>query len=323
MAAPTTSPVGINTMVKEVILPYMVDQFTQTNTFMNLLFKNHDMIRGGNYLNQPIMTGLPTQYVTRYTGAQTIPPNFQVNERGAVLNMKFYAIDVSIAGTDDARDDGPEAVFDMAATRMAEAELALRDSVGADIQGDGTLYGGLGITGMDAAIDAGTVAPTYCAIPRALLPIWSGYVNSNSGVSRALTVPLLDTLWQNTAWDSDSIDLLLTDRGMATRINQLAHSMQRTTNAESASIGFKHIFYRGIPIVADDHVVVSPRQRIWGLNMKYHQVYTKLGRFFKWRPFQTVNDQDTISGKILLAMIYVVSRPRSNGKILDLDSSLT
>lgn len=323
MAAPTTSPVGINTMVKEVIVPYMVDQYTQTNTYMNLVFKNHDMIKGGNYVNQPIMTNLPTSFVTRYTGAQTIPANFQVNEQGAVFNFKFYAIDVSIAGSDDVRDDGPEAVFDIAATRMAEAELALRDATGTDMQGDGTTFGGLGIIGLDAAVDNGNVAPSYGSVTRSLVPVWNGYVNSNGSVARALTVPLLDTMWQNTAWDSDSIDLILTDRGCATRINQLAQPMQRVTTSESASIGYKQIFYRGIPVVSDDHVPTTPRQRLYGLNMKYHQIYTKLGRFFKWRPFQTVNDQDTISGKILLALIYIVSRPRSNGKILDLDSNLT
>ena len=310
-------------MVKEVIVPYMVDQFTSTNTFINLCFKNHDEIKGGNYLNQPILTNLPTQYVTRYSGAQTIPANFQVNEQGALFNFKYYAIDVSIAGTDDVRDDGPDAVFDIAATRMVEAELALRDAVGTDMQGDGTLYSGLEIVGLDAAVDAGTVAASYGTVSRSLVPVWQGYVNSNSNVARALTVPLLDTMWQNTAWDSDSIDLILTTRGLSTRINQLAQPMQRVTTSESASIGYKHIFYRGIPVVADDHVPTSPRERLYGLNMKYHQMYTKPGRFFKWRPFQTVNDQDTISGKILLVMIYVVSRPRSNGKILDLDSTLS
>lgn len=310
-------------MVKEVIVPYMTDQFTETNTFINLCFKNHDQIRGGNYLNQPIMTNLPTSYVTRYTGAQTLPANYQVNEQGAVFNFKFYAIDVSIAGTDDVRDDGPDAVYDLAATRMVEAELALRSAVGDDMQSDGTDFGGLGIVGLDAAIDDGTVAPTYGAVSRTLVPVWQAYVNDNSGTARALTVPMLDTMWQTTAWDSDSIDLILTTRGLVSKINQLAQSMQRVTSSESASIGYKHIFYKGIACVADDHVpTADPYERLYGLNMRYHQIYTKVGRFFKWRPFQTVNDQDTISGKILLALIFVVSRPRSNGKIIDLDSNL-
>ena len=323
MAAPTTSPTGINALVKEVIVPYMQDQFTSTNTFMNVLFKNHDMLKGGNYLNQPILTNLPTSFVTRYSGAQTIPANFQVNEQGAVFNFKFYAIDVSIAGTDDVRDDGPGAVFDIAATRMVEAELALRDAIGSDLQSDGTSYGSLGIIGLDAAIDSGAVAPTYGAVNRSTLPVWQAYYNQNSSVARALTVPILDTMYQNTAWDSDAIDLILTTRGLSTRIYQLGYPMQRNHDSTSVSLSTKHVFYKGIPVVADDHVPTSPSERLYGLNMKYHQVYSKQGRFFKWRPFQTVNDQDTISGKILLALIYVVSRPRSNGKIVDLDSALS
>ncbi len=322
MAAPSTGPVGINTMIKEVIVPYMVDQFTSTNTFMNLLFKNRDWIKGGNYLVQPIMTNLPTEFVTRYTGNQTITPNFQVNEQGAVFNFKFYAIDVSITGTDDTRDDGPDSVFDLAATRMSEAELALRDAIGSDIQSDGTGYGGLGITGMQAAIDNGNVAPDYGGVNRTAVPVWQGYTNSNNNVARALTVPLLDTMFSNISWDNDTPDIILTGRGLANKINQLAQPMQRTTSGNTASIGYRSIFYKGIPVVSDDHVPTVPSEYLWMLNMKYHQIYAKPGRFFKWRPFQTVNNQDTISGKILLALIYVCSRPRSNGKMWDLNSSL-
>lgn len=323
MAAPSTALDYIAATTQKRIIPYMVDQVTMTNTTLNMLVQNATFLDGGDYISQPIMTSLPTSAVVAYSGVDIIPSNFQANEQGAVFDWKFYAIDVSITGSDEVRNDGIPAAINLVTTRMKEADIAMRDRLGSDLQGAGTADGGKAFLGFQAGIDDGTNTNVYGGVSRSAFPVWKAYRNGNGGVARALTMGLIDTAFQNTQWDSDTINLIVTTPGCLTRFTQILQSMQRITTGEVAVAGYKNVSYRGYPIISDMHVQTTPSEIMWGLNTRYLQMYFKKGRYFKWRPFQTIGNQDVISGKILVAMCFIVARPASQFAIVDLNSSLT
>lgn len=324
MAAPSTALDYISATTQKRIIPYMVDQITQTNTLLNLFVQNASYLDGGDYISQPVMTSLPTSAVVAYTGVDIIPSNFQINEQGAVFDWKFYAISVDIAGPDEVRNDGVAAAINLVTTRMKEADIALRDRLGSDLQGDGSADGGKAFLGLKAGVNDAAGFNNYGGIERSAFPVWSSYKNSNVG-NRALSIPLIDTAFAQTSWDSDTPNILVTTRGCVTKFNQLLQPIQRISTGEVAVAGYKNVFYRGYPIISDDHVpkgLDGDGEYLYGLNTKYLQMYFKKGRFFKWRPFQTQPNQDVVTGKILLAMCFVVSRPASQFVITNLDSTM-
>jgi hypothetical protein len=322
MAAPSTALDYISAITQKRIIPFMVDQVTSTNTLLNLLVQNASFLDGGDYISQPIMTSLPTSAVVAYTGADILPNNFQINEQGAVFDWKFYAISVDIVGSDEVRNDGIPAAINLVTTRMKQADIAMRDRLGSDLQGDGSANDGKAFLGLTAAVDDGSHVDVYGGVSRAAFPVWKSYVNSNAGTARALSIGLIDTAFQHTSWDSDTPNLLIGTRGLVTKFTQLLQPNQRFLSGETAVAGYKNVFYRGYPLISDDHVQTTPVEKMWGLNTKYLQMYFKKGRFFKWRPFQTQSNQDVISGKILLAMCFINSRPASQFLITDLNSAL-
>jgi hypothetical protein len=209
---------------------------------------------------------------------------------------------------------------------MQEAEIALRDRLGGDLQADGSgydgRYPGKAIVGWNAAIDDGSTVDSYGNISRSAFPVWKAYRNGNNGTLRPLSVALIDNLTQNTSWDSDAPNLYVTTPGLLTKFCQLIQPMQRINSAEVGVAGYKQVFYRGYPIISDMQVPTSPSEYLYGFNTRYIQMYFKRGRFFKWVPFQRQGNQDVITSKILLALCLAVSRPASQGKIVDLSSSL-
>lgn len=324
MAAPSTALDYISATTQKRIIPYMVDQVTQTNTLLNLFVQNASFLDGGDYISQPIMTSIPTSAVVAYTGVDIIPSNFQINEQGAVFDWKFYAISVDIAGPDEVRNDGVAAAINLVTTRMKQADIALRDRLGSDLQGDGSADGGKAFLGLKAGVNDATGFNNYGGVERSAFPVWSAYKNFSGGV-RPLSIKLIDTAFSLTSWDSDTPNLLATTRGCVTKFNQLLQPIQRIQSGEVAVAGYKNVFYRGYPIISDDHIPKGTEgdgEYLYGLNTKYLQMYFKKGRFFKWRPFQTQPNQDVVTGKILLAMCFVVSRPASQFVITHLDSTL-
>lgn len=321
-AAPSTALDYISAITQKRIVPFMIDQVTKTNTTWNLLVKNATFLDGGDYISQPVLTSLPTSAAIAYAGADVFPQNFQENEQGAVFDWKFYGISVDITGPDEVRNDGVAAALNLVKLRMQAAEIALRDTLGSNLQGDGTAFGGKAFIGWKGAVDDGSVVDNYGGISRAAYPVWKSFRSANGGVLRPLTLSLMDTATQNVSWDSDVPNLYVTTPGLLTKFISLLQPMQRINSAEVGVAGYKNVFYRGYPIISDMQVQTSPCEIMWGLNTRYIQLYIKNGRFFKWVPFQRQGNQDVITSKILLALSLVVSRPASQFQIFDLSSAL-
>ena len=322
MAAPSSALGYLNSITHKAIIPYVVDQVSQTNTTMNLLIKNAQFLDGGDYIDQPIMTGLPTSAVKAYSGTETFDDNFSENVQGAVFNWKFYGMRVCVSGPDMVRNDGFLAALNHVTLRMKEAEIAMRQRLGSDLQGDGTADNGNAFLGWQAAIDDGGSVDSYGGVSRAAFPVWKSFKSSNGTTPRALAIALIDNAVQNTSWDSDTTNLHITSPGLLTKFTQLLQPLQRINSGEVAVAGYKNVFYRGYPVISDMQVPTTPSESWIGLNTRYIQLYFKRGRFFRWIPFQQDTRADLISSMILLAMILVVSRPASQFRIVDLSSAL-
>lgn len=326
MSAPTAALDYMSSITQKRIIPYMVDQVTQTNTTWNMACKNAIFMDGGDYISQPVLTSIPTSKAVPFSGTDSIPSNFQENEQGAVFDFKHYAIRIDLPDTDLDRNDGVAAAMNLVRLRCHEAEIALRDRLGGDLQADGSGYDagypGKAIVGFAAAIDNGGTVDTYGGISRASYTVWKAYVNANGAVNRALSVDLIDTGYQNTSWDADCPNMNVTTPGLLTKFCQLIAPIQRINTAEVGVAGYKQVFYRGYPVVSDMQIQTTPDEFWYGLNLRYHQLYIKRGKFFKFTGWQRPVGQVTISAMILLTVCYIVSRPASQFKLEDLDSTL-
>ena len=323
MPAPAVALDYLNTTTRNRVVPFLVDQVTKTNTTFLTLNQAAVFLDGGDYISQPIMTGIPSDMVMSYTGTEIFPANTQVDEQGAVFDWKFYGISIDLTGPDEARNSGIAGLINLLKIRTQKAEIALRDRLGQDLQGDGTTHGGKDLVGWAASIDDGGVVPTYGGVSRSAYPCWAAQVLGNSSVPRKFTTALIDSGITAAAMDSDAPNLFITTPGIVQRLNQLLMPIQRSERTDYISGGIRNVGYRGYPVISDQQIATSPSETFYGLNTRYIQLYYHKDRHFRWVPFQRQGNQDVVTGKILLALCIVVSRPASQFKIIDLDSSLS
>lgn len=325
MPAPATNLNYIQSTTKDVIIPTMADLISKTNSQLGLFIKNAVFLSGGDYVVQPWLTSLPTSAVRPYSGNETFTPNFSQNNIGGVFDVKFYGGRVDVTGPDMLRNSGTEAALNLVRIAMQAFDLALRDTLGFDLVGDGTgiggAYPGLALVGWEAAIDDGTTATTYGGASRTAYTVVKSYVNANGGINRALTVSLLDALFQNTAMNSDCMNLGVTTRGLVTKIGTFVQPMQRIMGSEVGNIGFNQVRYKNYTVISDDHVQTSPGEIFYGLNTRWLQMYIHKDRFFKWNPFVWIPGQDVMTSLVTVALMIINARPGSQGKIVDLDST--
>jgi hypothetical protein len=313
---------ALDATTQKRIIPYLMDSAAQSNVIAQALFPNIILMDGGSFVEQPVMLSLPTSAVIAYSGPEVFPDNFQELEKGAVFDWKFYGIKIDFTGPDLAKNSGVAAAINILRTRAQAAEIAIKQVIGTDLYGDGTGSAGKAVLGFKAAIDDGSNYDSYGGVSRASFTVWKAIRLGNGGTARALTTGLIDTAVQNAMLDTDMPNLFVGSAGLLTKFNQLMQPMQRIASDEVGSQGFKQVAYRGYPVIYDGQLPTTPRETMYCFNTRYIQLYGLRGKFFSWKRFQDIANQDVISGKITISLCLVVSRPASEAVIVDLDSTL-
>ena len=312
----------ISSITNNVFIPVLADNVFTSNPLFILLHRKLKKLTGGGKIIQPINLKKSVT-ATSYSGADLLDIQFEQLIQSAEFDWCQYAETLAFTGLDDLRNSGPAGIINLIRANVEIAEQSMRDKMGADIYKDGTGNGGKAILGLAAAVDDGTNVGTYGTISRTLFNTWKAQYSANGGVGRALTLPVLNSLFELGVIDNSRPDLVLTTHGIFTRYMNLLQPNQRYTDTDVYNMGTPNLSYQQRPVVVDDQITSSPLHYIWMLNMRWMQLYVHAERNFRFVNFQQLPQQDAAVGKILWAGQLVCASPRLQIQARDFDPSLT
>lgn len=299
------------------ILPYVVDQVLLSNPTLALMFQNTVFLDGGTHISQPIVVNKNSTPAS-YSGADPLNMSFDDELTSFEFNWAQYYATIAYTGLDDLRNGGENAVANLLKIRSQIAEYSLRETMGTDLQGDGTGNNSKAMTGLAAAIDDSTNVATYGNVSRTTVTAVRSQYSANGGVARALTVPLLLTNYQNCSKDNDRPTHHITTPGMFAKYVGLLTPTIRTGDDATANMGHPNVLFMQRPVIADDQVTSTPRHFWWMINMRHWTFYVHRARNFMFVPFARVTGQDVALAHILFAGQPICDKPASQGQIRDL-----
>lgn len=311
----------ISAVTQSVYIPVMVDNILKSNPTFVYLARKTRKLDGGATIRQPVALS-KNSTVTSYSGADPLTLIFDEEGSAAEFNWSQYGVLIPITGLDDLRNSGGRAILNLIRMKLEMAEASLRESMGTDLQSDGTGNGNKNIIGLAAAIDDGTNVSTYGNISRTLFTNWKAQYNANGAVGRAFTTKLMNSAFESASKDNDRPNLIITTHNIYQVYMNLVQPNQRTMDSSMWDLGFPNLMYHGRPVVVDEQVQISPVHKMWFLNTKYIDMYVAKERNFRFIPFQQLPQQDVAVAKILWAGQVVCSQPRLQCQLTDLDSTL-
>lgn len=252
----------ITSVTRERFFPKIVDNVYAGNVLFERLRGKSRPWTGGYRLNIPTTVGTRTS-LGSYSGFDTFSTSQEDVRKNFTVDPSEYYATVSVAGIQKALNKGPEAVVDMIAAEFSDTGKALADKMGTDLYLDGTGNNSKAIAGLQYHIDDATTASTYQGLSRSTYTTLKSTRNAQSG---ALGFSNLASDYDAAQIGTDSPTLAITTPAVWTIIEAL---ITPTTNIEvgkpyaklsptggeqgiSVNRGFNAIYYRGVPIIADE-----------------------------------------------------------------------
>lgn len=255
MAIPNSTLTEIVTTTLRNRTGKLADNVSLNNALLNRLSKKGKVktVSGGRTIVQELEYAENGTY-KRYSGYETL--NIAPSDvfTGAEFNYAQAAVAVSISGLEMLQNSGKEAIIDLLASRIKNAEKTLTNNIALDCYSDGTADGGRQIGGLQLLVDT---TPS------------TGVVG---GIDPSTTV---GTFWRNIAYDggttatstniqsymnalalqlvrgTDRTDLIVMDSNYYSKYLASLQAIQRITNPDMAASGFTSLAYYGAGGAAD------------------------------------------------------------------------
>lgn len=233
-----------------------------------------------------------------FTRGQTFDTSYVQTDTALEVLVKYYYVNVTLFGTDNVLNRGPEAAMSYVETKMVNAGGKMAKLLGTDafLDGQGSGSTTIQIDGLNASVDDGSNFTAYAGITRS--DIASGAnVGINSyyaGSIGALSLSTVQTAFGASWFGSERVDLILTTQAVWDVFWNKIQPQQRF-NEEStdvAKIGFHSMRYNGASVVVDQY---CPTGLMYGLNTKYIQFWVSTLPLFQfgftgWKEAQNTID---------------------------------
>jgi hypothetical protein len=259
----------------------------------------------------------PLEYATNpnigsYSGTDTFATADHEFATKAQFGMKDLYVSTVLTGDDLDKCSGPDAVLDLARSKMKNAERSLVKEFTRQLFTDGTGNSSKDITGLLAVCDDGTNVATYGGIPRTAETWWKA---KYTALSDYISIAAIQ------AMDGDLTDgqirpqLRVTTQDIWDDLYELLTPYQRANAAElTAKFGFNAINLNGIKIVVDAQ---CPSGQMLFLNFDFlhlrpHKRYAEF-RFTGWKE---PTNQDTKVAQHLWKGNLTCSNCRFQGRIV-------
>ena len=191
-----------------------------------------------------------------YSGYDLLPVAGQDVISWAQYDIKQAACPVVISGLEMLQNSGKEQIIDLMEGRLQVAEASMANLIAQGLYSDGTGSGGKTVTGLDAAVPAGTstsriATGTYGGIDRSVWTFWRPYYVKDASMSATTIQGSLNAAWANLVRGADRPNLIVMDNNAWAFYLASLQNQQRFTQAEVGDLGFPTIKFMSCDVVLD------------------------------------------------------------------------
>ena len=262
----------VTTTTQDEILPMVVDTILNSNVFATRMLGRAKKWKGET-LKQPIKVS-KNSTGTSFSGFDTFSTNATNNRVNLSYNPKFYQITVALPLDELSVNQTDSKVIDLASIEMAGASQDMADDIGTLFYADGTGNSSKDFLGLGAIVDDGGDVSTIGGQSRSTYTTLQSTDTASGG---AVSLAKLSTLHSAVSSGSQKPTMGLCDETVWNLIESLISPQERIIKDEPmirkgivGGSGFTALFYRGVPILADEKCTT---QRFYWINEDWVDFY--------------------------------------------------
>lgn len=272
----------VQSITQDKMLPVVVDQILDSNVLVARVFSSVKQWSGES-LVIPVEMAKHAN-VGSFDSLDTFSQGLESTRKRLRFYPKALYGNVTIAGMEKAANRTDSQVLELIRTEMNGVQNSLLDALGTQMYGDGTGNSGKNVDGLKTIVDDGTTVAAYGTLTRSsntylnasvtgtigtlgLANLRAAMRNASAASSRRARPTLAIT--NETIWDIvealfptpqaqyQTMDLPMVSA--TTRPGQVV----RDDTALKGALGYQALYWRGVPVVADDY---APSGTIWFIN---------------------------------------------------------
>lgn len=206
---------------------------------------------------------------------------------------------LQISGLEMLQNSGPDAVIDLLAGKVENAEAAMKNLMAIGIYSNGTGAGGKQIGGLQLLV-SDTGLGTVGGISASTYSNWQNYVYSFAANSQVAGPTTIQSAFQaailNTSRNSDQPDIAVADNIYYQYFWSSMTAIQRVTDERTASAGFKNLDFAGVPVIFDGGLSgAAPSSHAYFLNTDYLNLQYHRDANMKWLKDRVPVNQDALA----------------------------
>lgn len=180
---------------------------------------------------------------------------------------------LQISGLEMRQNSGPEAVIDLLAGKVENAESSMKNLMSIGVYSSGTAAGGKQMGGLQLLV-SDTGLGTVGGLSASTYSKWQNYVYSFAANSQVAGASTIQSAYQaailNTSRNSDQPDLAVADNIYYQYFWSSMSAIQRITDERTAKAGFKNLDFAGVPVIFDGGLSgAAPTAHTYFLNTDY------------------------------------------------------
>lgn len=293
----------LDSITEKKFIPKMVDNIFDSNPLLMKLKEKSPKLDGGERIMVPLLYAATTASGW-FSGLDNLDGSDNDSFTAAAFTWKQAYANVTISRLDELKNSGDAGKLNFVKNKVMAAEKTIKDILGTGVFNDGTTTNAF--VGLRAIIGTSS---TIGGISQTDYSWWRGQVDSTSTV---MTIPTLQTQFSAASIDSDSPDMILSNRTNYDRYYSLLQPQQRFVDSKMAAGGFVSLMFNGKPWVVDSH---SPANHVFMINTNYLDLYIHKDENFRYREFQDLVGQNGKQSKIFFAGALCSSNNRMHAKL--------
>lgn len=251
MASPNLSEIVTTTLRNRT--GKLADNVTKNNALLARLKKRGKVkpVSGGRTIVQELEYAENSTY-KRYSGYETLNISPSDVFSAAEFDYKQAAVAVSISGLEQLQNTGENAIIDLLAARIRNAEKTMMNNIAGDCYSDGTADGGKQIGGLQLLVAKTPTSGTVGGIDRATWTFWRNQATVSGTAASATNIQTrMNSMALSLVRGTDRPDLIIADTNYYQFYLNSLQAIQRLTSPDMAALGFTSLQYFGHGGAAD------------------------------------------------------------------------
>ena len=274
MASPNLSEIITTTLRSRT--GKLADNVTDNNALLKRMKMRGTVkpVSGGRTILQELAYAENVTF-QRYSGYEVLNISPSDVFTAAEFDWKQAAVNVTISGLEQMQNSGSEAIIDLLASRIQNAEDTMANNIASDLYSNGTASGGKQIGGLQLLVADDPTTGTVGGINRATWTFWRNqkYQATSDGGSAASAANIqryMNTLYLRCSSGTDRPDMIIADNTYYQFYWNSLQAIQRISQTDTGEAGYQNLKFMGADVVFDGGVGgACPTNHMYFLNTKY------------------------------------------------------